>query len=182
MRGLAVTEDRLAQDVDDQPGSAGAPLRYMTAERRVLGGQDNAPGLGEDPPPGEGNNEACQTGRQPPSGSEQEPIHQPQRSWRRVAEDDVVEQPCSPLRSGDPQHLVGEPVDQVAPRRVRHQPPEPSLAPTFGPGGVGRGLAQQLVGERHGALDAGVVVVRRAIGGQVCLHGPYRPTKPLGLV
>jgi hypothetical protein len=59
---------------------------------------------------------------------------------------------CTAVRR-DPQHLVGQPLHQLATSRVGHQAAEPTELAALTSRGVGKRLPQQGVGQRNRLID-----------------------------
>ena len=134
-------------------------------QRGVLGGDDEATRLGDDPPAHERHHES--TAR---AGRARAPAAISSRSPRPSERRDAgAGQGGEPVRRGartiEPQHLVGEPLDELAARRVGDEPPEAVLPAAFGPGDRGHGSPQQLVGDLDRPGDSCAVVHRLIMPG-----------------
>ncbi len=147
LRGLVVAEDRLAEQVDVQVDAVAAPRRDVPAERRVLRRDDQPTRLGDDAPAHQRHDQVRD--RVAPVPAPARSIARSiasERSRDRLPGHEPAEPSCRGGIVVDPQHLVGQPLDELTRRRVVDDPPEATLPPAFGGRRPGERGAQQACG------------------------------------
>ena len=121
---LGVGEDRLPEDVEVERGAFTGALGDVAGERGVVGGDDQATGLGEDATAHERHHDAGQHRSDACSGGQQEAVATTDRGWD-PGPDEGGEAARRRRRTVDAQHFVGEPLHKVAAGGVGEQATEP---------------------------------------------------------
>jgi hypothetical protein len=133
--GLLLTEHGLAQRVDVLPVAVGPAGGQVAGQRRVLGGQDHAGRLPPQPAVDQRHDRPWRQRRHPGAGPQGEAVDRTGHLRHPAAVDDGREPLGGPAGVGDPRHLVGQRLHEVAAGLVAdqpgHAPPAPAVAAAF---------------------------------------------------
>ncbi len=106
------------------------------------------------------------------ASNEQQPVHGPERRRHAMVVDETTEACCRVGGPADPEHLVGQALDELTSAGVLDDPAEPPLAATLGPRGFGERPLQEGCGAARGPLDRLLVVGRvgHGVAGSAARH------------
>ncbi len=152
-RCFVVTEDRLAQWIDQQTDAFAPALLGVCAEPRIFCRQHDSSGFGENSTADQGHHDLWQRSGELGARLQQQTVDTAQRRRKTMCGDDIGEPTPGAAVRHDPQHLVGQPLNEFATGRVGHQAAQPLELATFAARRCGQGLAQDRIGERNCLVD-----------------------------
>jgi hypothetical protein len=145
----------------------------VASQRGVVGRDDKTAGFGDDAPPYERHHERWRKMAEMSAGLHQQPVTATDRG-RDAGADESGEPRGGGARTVDAEHLVSEPLHELAAGWVGDETTETMLALAFGPCLGGGRRAQQLVGDDDrlfGTRD----VVHEVPSWRACRASPHVP-------